>query len=216
MQPLRDSPRVVWRGVVTVACALSATGGWVAWHAYRQEDAQARHAQEQLAALDRKVIAVAPGKPLSLPALVSADGAAFDAPRLRGRWSLVFFGFTSCPDVCPTTLQTLAAFAREPANGVASGDTQVVFVSVDPERDSRSRIAEYLQAFDPRFVGVTGSPAAMELFSAQAGAGFAVSGAAMDHSTSVFVVDPQGRLAGVLLHPADAAEVRADLASLRG
>jgi protein SCO1/2 len=207
-------PRHLARKALAAAgCALLGTGAWIAWHGHAHE---AHDAHRQIAMLDRTVLALPRGEPLTMPALVAADGSAFDAQRLQGRWSLVFFGFTSCPDVCPTTLQTLAAFARDPASGIDAGRTQVVFVSVDPERDSRARIAEYLQSFDPRFVGVTGSPDALARFSAQAGAGYAAMGASMDHSTSVFVVDPQGRLAGVLLHPANAAGVRADLASLRG
>lgn len=173
-------------------------------------------AHEQLAMLDRTVLAVAPGAPLQVPAMQAADGAAFDASRLRGRWSLVFFGFTSCPEICPTTLATLARFAQAPASGVGAGSTQVVFVSVDPGTDTPQRIAEYLKNFDARFVGVTGSSDALAGFAAAAGAGYAASGASMDHSTSVFVVDPQGRLAGVLLHPSDPARILADLGSLRG
>lgn len=171
---------------------------------------------EQLAMLDRTVLAVPPGAALEVPPMRAADGKTFDASRFRGRWSLVFFGFTSCPEICPTTLATLARFAREPASGVSGGGTQVVFVSVDPDNDTPQRIREYLRNFDARFVGVTGSADALARFAAAAGAGFAATGQSMDHSTSVFVVDPQGRLAGVLLHPSDPARIVVDLGSLRG
>ena len=193
-----------------VVIASAAVGAW------NLRPGTQASAASAIAALDRSVLPVASTAPLDVPALEASDGGTFDAARLKGRWSLVFFGFTACADVCPMTLQTLASFARDPASGVASGVTQVVFVSVDPERDTRERVKAYVAAFDARFVGVTGGHAALERFADAAGAGFAARGASMDHSTSVFVVDPQGRLAGVLLHPADGRSVRADLDALRG
>jgi protein SCO1 len=201
------------RRTIALAVVAVAVAGAVGLHGLR---GGGHEAHAQLAMLDRTLLPVSNPAPLEVPALSAADGRGFDGKRLRGRWSLVFFGFTSCPEVCPTTLATLARFARDPASGIASGDTQVVFVSIDPGHDTPQRIGAYLQAFDPRFVGVTGDSAALERFTAAAGAGYAASGASMDHSTSVFVVDPQGRLAGVLLHPQDPARIRADLGSLRG
>jgi protein SCO1/2 len=202
------------RWIVGIAAAATAGAALAMLVGARQHDHA--DAREQVAMLDRTLLTVAPGPPLDVPALKSADGGTFDASRLRGRWSLVFFGFTSCPEICPTTLATLARFAREPASGIAGGGTQVVFVSVDPEHDDAQRIREYLGSFDPRFVGVTGDNATLARFAAAAGAGFASAAGSMDHSTSVFVVDPQGRLAGVLLHPSDPARIVADLGSLRG
>jgi len=195
---------------VTAAIVSVGAGAW----ALHGNDRAPR--PDAFAALDRSVLPVAAAAPLEVPALAGTDGRPFDAARLRGHWSLVFFGFTSCADVCPTTLQTLAQFAGDPASGVASGATQVVFVSVDPERDTPGRIQAYVEAFDKRFVGVTGDHAALARFGAAVGAGFAPNGHALDHSTSVFVVDPRGRLAGVLLHPANGRSVRAGLESLRG
>jgi protein SCO1/2 len=197
--------------LVAAATTLAMSLAAGAWALHRDDPAPAA-----IEALNRSVLPVPPGAPLDVTALTAGDGSAFDGARLRGRWSLVFFGFTSCADVCPMTLHTLAQFADDPASGVANGATQVVFVSIDPERDTPARVQAYVEAFDKRFVGVTGAPAALERFGAAAGAGFISNGTSMDHSTSVFVVDPQGRLAGVLLHPADGRSVRADLASLRG
>lgn len=212
-------------GLAVVALVLAAAHGRFAHdgpagpaghaHAGHAGHAHAGHAHASMAALDRSVIAAARGAPLEVPLLRGADGKPFAAERLRGRWSLLFFGYTSCPDVCPTTLQALARLARDPAGGIATGDTQVVFVSVDPERDTPQRVAAYLGGFDARFVGATGDREAVARFAEAAGAGFAPSGARIDHSTSLFVVDPDGRLAGVLLRPADPERIRADLASLR-
>jgi protein SCO1/2 len=198
---------------ILAGVAILAGASWFAWQAHGHD----HDGHAQLAMLDRSMLRVAATQPIAVPAHERADGKRFDAAALRGRWSLVFFGFTSCPDVCPTTLQTLASFARDPASGMEAGTTQVVFVTVDPATDTPRRISEWLAAFDRRFIGVTGAPDALERFTAAAGAGFAPkAGGSMDHSTSVFVVDPEGRLAGVLLHPASADSVRADLEALRG
>ncbi|MEJ5988704.1 SCO family protein [Ramlibacter sp. PS3R-8] len=133
-------------------------------------------------------------------ALSGSDGRDFELARLRGKVVLLSFGFTSCPAVCPTTLATLAQ-ARA-ALGAAGADVQVVFVSVDPERDTVPRLKAYVSAFDPTFLGATGSPAAV----ARALAGFGASaskvasgaGYGYDHTSSVFLIDRQGRLVGMM------------------
>jgi protein SCO1/2 len=169
-----------------------------------------------LGALEETLLRLDPGEPVALPALVTGDGQPLAPDRLRGRWSVVFFGFTACPHVCPTTLQTLAAVSRDPASGVASGAAQIVFISVDPERDTPDRVRSYLENFDRRIVGLTGSPEAIGRFVAAAGAGYQAHADSIDHSTSLFVLDPAGRLAAVLLRPADPVRIIADLRSLRG
>jgi protein SCO1/2 len=176
-----------------------------------------------LQALKQTLLPVERGAPVAVPLLVTDEGLFFDPARLKGRWSLVFFGFTSCPDVCPTTLQVLSEFSHHPASGVPefgsgvpAGATQVVFVTVDPKRDTPSRLKSYLAHFDERFIGLTGSRAAIDRFAAGLGAASASSDAGgIDHSTSVFALDPQGRLAGVMLRPADPARIVADLNTLR-
>ena len=176
----------------------------------------ADRAHHDLEALTQTLLPVERGAPVAVPPLVTSEGVPFSAERLKGRWSLVFFGFTSCPDVCPLTLQLLGAAARDSASGVPAGDTQVVFVTVDPERDTPARLKSYLAFFDRRFIGLTGSRANLERFAAQLGAASEPSGASgIDHSTSVFALDPQGRLAGVMLRPADPARIVADLKTLR-
>jgi protein SCO1/2 len=169
-----------------------------------------------LEALKQTLLPVERGAPVAVPPLVTAEGVRFAPERLKGRWSLVFFGFTSCPDVCPLTLQLLSAVARDSASGVPAGATQVVFVTVDPKRDTPARLKSYLAHFDERFVGLTGSRADLDRFAAQLGAASEPSGpGAIDHSTSVFALDPQGRLAGVMLRPADPVRIVADLNTLR-
>lgn len=147
--------------------------------------------------------------PRDLPgfSLVDHTGAPFGPERLAGGWNILFFGFTHCPDVCPSTLAALTAARRELADLPDGERPGVVLVSVDPQRDTVARLAEYVAFFDPEFVGVTGEPAALEALTR--GLGVAViagepdeSGQyGIDHTATLFLVDPQGRLAAVFGMP---------------
>jgi protein SCO1/2 len=145
--------------------------------------------------------------------LVDHDGAAFGPKRLRGRWSLLFFGFTHCPDICPGTLFDLQQLdQRLAANGVPPSAYQVVFVSVDPERDDPARLKDYVNYFDPDFIGVTGNHAVMEPLTRTLGIAYRIddheAGAGdygVDHSASVLLVNPEGSLHGVFPAPLEVA-----------
>lgn len=129
--------------------------------------------------------------------LVDQEGRRQTEALLRGRWSLVFFGFTHCPDICPTTLQTLGA-AKE-ALGPAGRDLQLVLVSVDPARDTPAALKAYLgnSAFIPGVIGLTGTEAAV----AAAARAYRVTygregegeGYMMQHTSLVYLMDPRGR-----------------------
>ena len=156
-------------------------------------------------------------KPRALPAfqLVDQSGRTFDAARLEGRWSLLFTGFTHCPDVCPTTVALMADLNRR----VAREDLQFVFVSVDPERDTPEAVARYLAHFDPSLVGATGSRAEMEKLTSGLGVGQVRNPGTgdeytVDHSTAFVLVDPDARLAGYFSAPHDRAAIAADLGRL--
>ncbi len=140
-------------------------------------------------------------------ALVDQDGLPFANARLQGRWSLLFFGFTHCPDVCPSTLATLAAARRELADLPMADQPQVVLVTVDPARDSVEVLRDYVRFFDPAFTGVTGDPATISALTA--GLGVAVRQGPpdeaghynVDHTAALFLVDPRGALVGILSTP---------------
>jgi protein SCO1/2 len=119
----------------------------------------------------------------------------------RGQPIAIFFGFTACPDVCPTTLADMTAFMEE--LGPDADRLHWLFVTVDPERDTPEQLANYLTLFDPRIVGLTGKPAEI----ADAAKAWRVSyrrvpldggGYTMDHSASVFLMDARGRFAGTI------------------
>jgi protein SCO1/2 len=138
---------------------------------------------------------------------VDQDGQPFSEARLRGHWSLLFFGFTNCPDICPMTLSALAQARGALADAAAGTPLQVVFVSVDPVRDTPAQLAGYVRYFDPTFVGVGGTPEQVRGLTAQLGVAFMYGepgsdgGYTVDHSAAVFVIDPAGRFVGVLSAP---------------
>jgi protein SCO1/2 len=146
-------------------------------------------------------------EPEALPAfrLTGHDGKPFDNAALRGRWTLLFFGFAHCPDVCPTTL---AVFA-EAFPGLGR-DVRFVLVSVDPERDTPEVLRKYVTAFHPAFLGTAGDVSALAESLGVVYAkvpGPAPGGYSVDHSSSVLLIDPQGRFYGVLAAPHVAANI---------
>ncbi len=156
-------------------------------------------------------------EPRSLPPLdlVDQDGRALPADFFTSHWTLVFFGFTQCPDICPTTLATLAQVRRQLADLPEVARPRVLLVSVDPERDSPERLAAYVRFFDASFLGATGSPEA----TAAAAAAFSVpyarvempeGGYTMDHGSGLFLVGPGGGLMAYFAAPHDAATVARD------
>ncbi len=146
--------------------------------------------------------------------LVNQDGQAVDQTLLNGRWSLVFFGFTYCPDYCPTTLGMLEATKR--ALGDRADDVQIVFISVDPERDTPQALKDYLSSdgFPEGVIGLTGTPAqvraAADAYRAvyqKVGEGEAYT---MNHSLTIYLMGPDGRFRSALGHdlgPANAARI---------
>jgi protein SCO1/2 len=155
--------------------------------------------------------------------LIDQNGAPFGPPRLAGRWSLLFFGFTHCPDICPGTLFDLARVTRglREAGDAVAERVQVVFVSVDPERDDPARLRDYVAYFDPDFTAVTGPHEQLEPLTRTLGIAYRIephdAGAEryeVDHSASVLLIDPAGRLHGVFPAPHDAAVMQSDLLAL--
>lgn len=175
--------------LVVVATAAGALAGvWLG-----------RDAAVQQPVLERATLYPAP---LPLPdfSLTDQHGQPFDRHRLTERWTLMFFGYTHCPDVCPTTLAALATARRELADLPPAQQPQVVFVSVDPERDTVAKLAGYTAFFDPAFHGVTGTVGDVQRLIESLGV-VAVRGRedaygnyTVDHTASVFLVGPGGAI----------------------
>jgi len=162
-----------------------------------------------------------PPQPLPSTELTQQDGSTFDRTKLRGRWSLMFFGFTHCPAICPMTLTTLAQ-TRKQLTGLNPDELpQVLLISVDPERDTPELIARYVAQFDPSFLGVTGSTAAIDEFTAALGIAHKKIGAGddeymVDHTAAIMMIDPQGRRVAVFSPPFTAEHLAADYLRMLG
>ena len=126
------------------------------------------------------------------------DGKPRTLADFKGKLVVLFFGYTQCPDVCPTTMAELAAVMKE--LGPAADEVQVLFVTLDPERDTQQLLASYVPAFDKRFVGLYGTPEQtakvakdFKVFYRKA-AGSTPDNYSMEHSAASYVFDPSGKL----------------------
>ncbi len=149
-------------------------------------------------------------KPLSPFSLTDHTGHPFTLERLRDKWTMLFFGYTYCPDICPTALAMLSAvFQRLEQHPGVLPETQVVFVSVDPQRDKPEKLAGYVPFFDKRFTGATGPVKEIDGLARQVGAGYQIEpkdeagNYLVSHTSSIFLIDPQARLLGAFSFPHD-------------
>jgi protein SCO1/2 len=140
-----------------------------------------------------------PGGPFTL---VNQDGRPVDQSALNGKWSIVFFGYTFCPDFCPTTLTTLGRAMDQ--LGPKAKDAQVVFITIDPARDTPAALKVYISSrvFPKNIIGLTGTPAQIAQVAKAYGVYYQKEGSgstySMDHSTALYLMDPQGRFHGVI------------------
>lgn len=144
--------------------------------------------------------------------LVDMRGQPFGRSGFEGHPSVVFFGFTNCPEVCPTTLALIA----QAMQAFEDGQIEVFLVTVDPERDTPEVLATYVAHFDPRFTGLTGSPEALKALAKTLSAAVArvdLPGGdyTMDHSATIYFLDAEGRLRAVFTPPHSAPALAADL-----
>jgi protein SCO1/2 len=174
-----------------------------------------------LVAAAREPETVAPPKPLPAFSLTDHRQLAFGNDQLTGKWSLILLGFTQCPDICPFTLQNLAAVVEQLSMRVSPERLpQVIFVGVDPDRD-KPVLGEYVAAFNPDFVGVTGEAEKLTPLVEGVDGFFRIVGKTpgsdsyqVFHSATVAVIDPQGRLAAKLSPPMEPTSTAVFLAGL--
>jgi protein SCO1/2 len=161
--------------------------------------------------------------PKSIPefALVDHTNAPFTPARLHDHWTLMFFGFTNCADVCPTTLTLLANTVKTVSDLPVAQQPQVIFVSVDAKRDTTAALNAYVKHFDPSFVGVTGTQESLDAFTATLGVPSAIrlfdnGSYAVDHYAGVLAFNPQGELRALFSAPLTAEGLTGDYRSLVG
>jgi protein SCO1 len=169
---------------------------------------------------DPGVTVVRPAAPIDAFRLEDQRGAAFDGARLQGKWSLLFFGYTHCPDVCPTTLATFRRI--HDLLGPLNRDAQYVFVSVDPERDTAEQRGKYASYFNPEFLGVSGTHNELGKLVRSLGVYYRHGepteggGYLVDHSAGVFLINPEGRMQALFSAPHDARRMAAALREIMG
>ncbi|KAB1072986.1 SCO family protein [Methylobacterium planeticum] len=138
--------------------------------------------------------AVTVGGPFTLKA---PDGTTVTEQTYRGKWLLVYFGYTSCPEICPTTLFNLAAAMKH--LGSEASNLQPIFITLDPERDTPVVMGEYVRSFDPRIVGLSGDPREIEAviraygaYVARHAGGSSARDDLLDHSNYIYLMNPAG------------------------
>jgi len=190
--------------MTTVVLAAMLGGVWLA-ATYRENGSQA------ILLPDRVITLFPDPKPLTAFAFTDHENRVFDLSRLKGKWSFLFFGYTHCPDICPTTLATLARAHESIAKSTTGAkDVQFVFISVDPNRDTAGKLGQYVTYFDTSFLGVTGDDAQLGKLAAQLGAAYqlavtpGVENYPVYHTAAVFLVDPRARYHAVFAPPLDA------------
>lgn len=154
-------------------------------------------------------------------ALVDHNGDAYDNARLQGRWTFIFFGFTHCPDICPTSMSEMGQADRALRDGGELQDGfQGILVTVDPERDTQALLGQYATAFSPRFYGVRGDREATAQFAQQVSAAFGKvpsddeAGYTMDHTGNIIIINPRGHYHGFIKLPHKAETIRLAYQSL--
>jgi len=132
-------------------------------------------------------------------ALTDHKGQVFGKDQLRGKWSLVFFGYTSCPDVCPTTLQNLG-FIYDDLKAVAK-NSQVLLVTVDPLRDTQEKLSQYIAYFNPEFIALRAGHEVLFPFARNMGLMYSISedkeDYLVDHSASLVLINPDGKITAI-------------------
>lgn len=156
-----------------------------------------------------------------LKGLTTHRGEPFTVESLQGHWTLIFFGFSHCPDICPTTMAFLNKFMAELEGTDAAANTEVVMVTVDPARDTVEKLAEYVPWFNPAFTGVTGEFLDIHRFATALNTPFRkVPGQdenyQVDHSANVVLINPRGDYHGFFKAPLDQAKMKLTYRSARG
>lgn len=151
--------------------------------------------------------------------LLADTGDVFKTGEMTGHWTLVFFGFTHCPDVCPTTLATLNSFYNT-LDEETREDTRVLLVSVDPQRDQPEQLHDYVRYFNPEFAGITGEFLNLKRFANQLNVPFNKVSLedgdyTVDHGSQVVLINPRGHYHAFFKAPLDPAKMKLTYRSMR-
>jgi protein SCO1/2 len=205
MKPVSESRVSMW--LILLAALAAAVGLWLSQRYFAAPSAPAL----------RNAVLYPQPRPVPEFHLRQANGQPLDLASWRGYWNVVYFGYTACPDVCPTTLAVFKQTWKE--LGVLKEKIRFDFVSVDPQRDAPEQLAKYVAFFSPDFLAATGSDEELTKLTRALGLIYARTSDAngtvqVDHSGSAVIVNPQGQLVGMFRPPFSAADLAADLTTL--
>ncbi len=214
-------------GIIVIAAVAAMSAGF--WLSLLQQGSNEQIYQDTLEKAHEKEVAEArknfspiqgtilsAARKITVPALVKDNGHAFTLDDLTGHWSLLFFGYTHCPDICPTTMGAVAQ-----AGKIARTNNhlfpRVFFVSVDPERDKVEMLTEYVQYFDKDFIAVTGDEKLIKAFTLQMSVVYMkmpdegdTGDYIIDHSAALLLINPQGKLVAFFNPPHDPKTILKD------
>jgi protein SCO1/2 len=205
-QPVRNAPparRPLWQRLLLLLVVVGAVAAFGVWLVGRLRPPELH-----------STVLQAPELPADF-VLTGSDGNPVHLSDLQGKWTALYFGYSFCPDVCPTTLADLNVMMQ--ALGNRADDAQVAFVSLDPERDTPQRMADYLAYFNPAFIGLTGDAQAVDQAATQFGVYYeqrdvgGASGYLIDHTSTVIVLDPEGRMRLVFPYGVKGEDMASDL-----
>jgi len=153
--------------------------------------------------------------------LVDQNGQAFTRDSLEGQWHLVFFGYTHCPDICPASLQTMADMVKAIDDSDVNKALRVMFVSVDPDRDTPALLKNYVEYFNPSFIGATGAAENIAQLTRSLGIAYFLErdnpeqlSYEVSHSSAFVLINPSAEFAGLFAAPHDSQAIAADLTKL--
>ncbi len=162
------------------------------------------------------------GRPVVGIQLKDHNNQPFSEDQFKGKWSFLFFGFTHCPDVCPTTLLVMkSVWAKLPESAKQSPEPQLVFVSVDPDRDTPAILKNYVQYYHPDFIAITGKHNFIDILTVQVGALYGYEDGenendyTVNHSAQIVLIDPQGYFRGVFTSPHQVNEIVKTFTAIR-
>ncbi len=210
--------------IIGVAATVAMSAGF--WLSSMQQSNNDKKAQEEALAKARSNYSpiqgtiLSPARKIVVPALVKDDGNVFTLNDLTGHWSLLFFGYTHCPDVCPVTMGAVAQ-EKKLADAGDQMFPDVVFVSVDPERDKVEMLGEYVQYFDKAFIAVTGDANLIKALALQMSVVYMKMSAGdnsetdpggylVDHSSALLLLNPEGKLIAFMNPPHDPETILKD------
>ncbi len=171
--------------------------------------------------ISQHAVALVPPKPVQPFKLIDHHNNPFTQESFKKKWTLMFFGYTHCPDICPTTMQILADVDKRllKTESELHKDTRVVFISVDPKRDSAAQLAKYVPYFNSSFLGVTGEPEQIKQLTKQLGIMHMQvkqgEGYLVDHSASILLFGPDAKLHGIFSAPHETERMLQDYIKLR-